>query len=761
MTTAIKKRPLFEFSVQEGWSAFIFLSIMLIIVTGSINEAGYDPELQGLVLVTLGALVGGLMLAKSRFPGILAHLFSAIYGIAWNAFVLSYRLPPTFAPREKLLEMGFRIADWVRDTVLGGQLGTDPLMFAVVMSILAWVLTYMAVWTSFRAHVLWATLLPCSITLTINLYYGPERISFFIVPFMLLALLFTARLTLYLYETEWRKHHVRFSTDMVYTFLRYGTILALVSIVMAWVIPTAATSEKVEVFFSRFSEPWERVKSEWIRLFSTLQSERIMPTYASFGGTLVLGGPVNLGNTTLMDVQASTGRYWRAAVYDTYDGSGWTYSDTQTAFADSGMPPGELLAYEARRTITQTYTIYMPETTQIFALGQPEKFSMPARVEYYEATSADGMRAVESIVHANSRFKFGNVESYMAVSTIPSADVEAMRSAGQDYPEWIGRYLQLPSVVPPRVYDLAREITAPHDNAFDKAAAIQDYLREYTYNQSIPMPPPDVQDRVDYFLFESKEGYCNYYASAMVVLARAVGIPARMAAGYTRGEYERDLGAYRVRENNSHAWVEVFLPRFGWIEFEPTASEPIIVRPRTFNDDPARPPFGDQPNWEDYLNNIPRDQEYYGSDLGSEAFAEYMARQQREQRIRTMTRVGGIVLIGVLIIAGAWWLGRRQMSEERPAQAYYEKMVKQGTWWGLAMQPAQTPNEYGYTLSAEMSNSDAAKLVERITMAYVGERFGKKNPARFQPDFAWRDLRTVLFRWGIGHRWRKLWEKKR
>jgi len=759
MTTTAKRRRAFELDVQEGWSAFIFLALMLILISGSIVEAGYDPELDGLVLIALGALLSGLLLAKSRFPGLLAHLVGTIYGIAWNAFVISYRLPPTFTPREKLLEMGFRIADWVRDTVIGGELGTDPLMFTVVMSVLVWILAYLAVWTSFRAHVLWATLLPSSVTLTLNLYYGPERINFFIVPFILLALLFTARLTLYLYEQEWRQHHVRFSTELVYTFLRYAAIVALIAIILAWVIPTAATNEKVEVFFSRFSEPWDQIKNEWIRLFSTLQSERATPVYASFGGTLTLGGPVNLSNATVMDVQASTGRYWRAAIYDTYDGRGWTYSGTRTAFLDAGTPPGELIAYEARRTITQTYTLYMPGTVQLFALGQPEKFSLPARVEYYEASSEGGTPLVESIVLAYSRARFDDVESYMAISTIPSADVEAMRAAGSDYPAWIDRYLQLPDTVTQRVYDLAQEITAPYDNPFDKATAIESYLREYKYNQAIPAPPADVQDRVDYFLFESKEGYCNYYASAMAVLARAVGIPARIAAGYTRGEYDSNSGSYRVRENNSHAWVEVFLPRFGWIEFEPTASEPVIVRPRAFDRDPGRILPADQPDWEDYLRNIPRDEDYYGSGLGAEEFAEYMARQQREQRIRNLTRVGGIVLIGMLIILFAWWLGRRQMDVEHPAQTFYEKMIRQASWWGMPMLPAQTPNEYAYALAGEIGDPEAARLIERITMAYVGERYGHKNPARFQPEFAWRDLRSMLLRWGIGYRWRKLWEK--
>ena len=104
------------------------------------------------------------------------------------------------------------------------------------------------------------------------------------------------------------------------------------------------------------------------------------------------------------------------------------------------------------------------------------------------------------------------------------------------------RYLQLPDTVPFRVRDLAAKITAAYDNPYDKAEAIEAVLRTYEYNQGIAAPPPGA-DAVDYFLYDVKQGYCDYYASAMVVMLRSVGIPARFAVGYTPGKAVPQQGA--------------------------------------------------------------------------------------------------------------------------------------------------------------------------------------------------------------------------
>ena len=202
----------------------------------------------------------------------------------------------------------------------------------------------------------------------------------------------------------------------------------------------------------------------------------------------------------------------------------------------------------------------------------------------------EGERSVSLL---RSRVNLNREGDYWVASHVSDASPERLRADKAVYPRWVAeRYLQLPDTVPFAVRDLAAKITTAYDNPYDKAEAIELVLRTYPYNQGIAAPPPGA-DAVDYFLNDVKEGYCDYYASAMVVMLRSVGIPARFAVGYTPGKEvpqqaqdESELIQYRVQENNAHAWPEVFFPSYGWVQFEPTASEPLLVRPA---DAPAAP----------------------------------------------------------------------------------------------------------------------------------------------------------------------------
>jgi transglutaminase-like putative cysteine protease len=136
----------------------------------------------------------------------------------------------------------------------------------------------------------------------------------------------------------------------------------------------------------------------------------------------------------------------------------------------------------------------------------------------------------------------------------------------------------LPRTIPARVRNLALEITDRITNPYDKAKAIERYLREnYPYDLDVPAPP-DGADVADYFLFDLQRGYCDYYATAMVVLARLNGLPARFVSGYAPGSYDAPNAQYIVRELNAHSWSEIYFPHIGWIEFEPTAALPEIER---------------------------------------------------------------------------------------------------------------------------------------------------------------------------------------
>ncbi|MBM3945725.1 MAG: transglutaminase domain-containing protein, partial [SAR202 cluster bacterium] len=167
-------------------------------------------------------------------------------------------------------------------------------------------------------------------------------------------------------------------------------------------------------------------------------------------------------------------------------------------------------------------------------------------------------------------------EVYAMVSLVSTATDEDLRHAGTGYSNTIkDHYLQLPSTLPQRVRDLALQITAGAATPLDKARAIEAYLRGpgFTYSQTIDKPP-DGADGVDYFLFETRTGYSDYFASSMTVLLRAVGVPARMAAGFAPGEINAQTGLLAVRDTDSHGWVQVYFPAYGWIDFEPTPAWP-------------------------------------------------------------------------------------------------------------------------------------------------------------------------------------------
>jgi hypothetical protein len=162
------------------------------------------------------------------------------------------------------------------------------------------------------------------------------------------------------------------------------------------------------------------------------------------------------------------------------------------------------------------------------------------------------------------------------------------------------QFLALPNSVPERVLALARDLTASEPTAYDRAAAIQKYLRKYLYTLDIPAPPAG-RDVADYFLFDLKKGYCDYYATSMVVLARAAGLPARLVVGYANGAYDSERARYVITENYAHSWAEIYFANIGWVEFEPTASQPAIPYETgnesttpLVNNSPARLSLGDR-----------------------------------------------------------------------------------------------------------------------------------------------------------------------
>ena len=261
---------------------------------------------------------------------------------------------------------------------------------------------------------------------------------------------------------------------------------------------------------------------------------------------------------------------YRGVAFDDYNGKGWEISTGDTAeklisnsmrfdtFTATNAEPGE----GPVREVAQVFRIEKDSPNIIFGAYRPETVFFPTstiKIDPYATLRAP--------------YQIPEGSAYSVISSLPNASPAQLRSAGTVYPEEIAdRYTQLPPTGLERTRALASRLTEGTTNPYDAVLKMNQYLKEtYPYDLSIP-PQMEEMDAVEYFLFEQKRGYCEQFSSSLAVMARSLGIPARVATGYAPGEYNPFTGYYDVRASDAHAWVEVYFPGYGWSTFDPTPS---------------------------------------------------------------------------------------------------------------------------------------------------------------------------------------------
>ena len=293
--------------------------------------------------------------------------------------------------------------------------------------------------------------------------------------------------------------------------------------------------------------------------------------FYGFDSDLDLSYRGGLDDSIVMYVRSPSKSYWRSNSYDFYTGQRWQQSDktlqpiearSQVYFALE-RPLGlaaDLPNPIQGQQIVQTFTIMREQPNLIFAAYRPTEIFIAAQEMTLDA--GDALRLPEPLKPNMT---------YSVVSYWQDFSPEDLRQASRQYPPQVSQvYLQLPNNILARVKKLAQDLTASFDNPYDKLRALNDHLlANYPYNLYPPPHPPGAEV-VDTFLFIDQEGVCEQYVTAMIVMARSLGIPARLAAGYGSGQYNALTGYYEVRLNNAHSWVEAYFPGYGWIPFDPT-----------------------------------------------------------------------------------------------------------------------------------------------------------------------------------------------
>lgn len=458
--------------------------------------------------------------------------------------------------------------------------------------------------------------------------------------------------------------------------------------------------------------------------------------------TGLLGGPAGTDDRIALRVDIDpvirSPVFLRGMVATTYTGRGWEPAVGDLRYHGSGDAlPGSSLAAEHLELALEIQAVGL-YTSTIFHAQDARRVDLP--VEQF-VLDAQTLTMWSDAIYGR--------QSYRVQAAIPQVDAARLSEVALSAAQWpehlhtqMQPYRQLPADLPPRVAELAAEIVAGQpDRPYDQAVAIERHLRSTGYNLEVPAPPPG-RDFVDYFLFDLQEGYCTYHSTAMVVLLRTLGIPARWVQGFVlqaQGE-----GPFALRNSDAHAWVEAYFPNYGWVTFDPTPRfAPIVRRNQTgagagLADDLLDPLMSDDWN---LAMPAPGPSPTARAQLPAPEAAAAAGRPAPP-----LLALLGVIAAGLLV--ALWQRERVCWHNPRLAvQQVFMRVSALATAFDHAPRPGETPLAYARSLAERWPEARAGLL--RLGDAYVRARYGPPGDDRalFSPREAhrvWQSLRETL-----------------
>ena len=718
----------------------LLASLLAALPAFSVVAAGWSDRLEPIPWIAIaGVVVSALVHARVRRAPLAFFLLVAIGVIAVSILYASF-LPMT-SPVERIEIFARRVFDWL-GAAFSGAAGTDNLLFAYTMGLLAWSLGMIAGTATFRYLNAWWAIIPTGAALLLNLSYAPPELLplvfiHLVASFMLLVTLNSARRV-----ARWRTEAVEYGLHQGAGFAATSAAVALLILLVAWRLPTGQVNRGVASAWENVAGPWQALQTNFDRMFASLNPSPLSGRGLTVAQTMAPRGSFELGNEPVMRVSGREPAYWRAATYDRYTGRVMAGSATTSIRLDRGQAiEGSLANDDGRRFTQYSVTVLAPSTSVIYAPDSPVNISVPTVYDYRADVKDFGILRPVAPVREQQR--------YSVLASVSSASMAELRQAGTIYPAWTRSYVQLPPGLPAAVQQEAWRIVGDATNAYDAASRIEQHLRGFKYSTHVPVPPAN-RDWVSFLLFESKEGYCDYYATAMTVMLRAVGIPARVASGYVTGDWEPATQSYLVSENHAHTWTEVYFPGYGWITFEPSANRqapPRLERPLTPVDpDELRSLFDNEDLERDFLDDEELD---IGGTL---ALPPQTAAQTGPSPLLIAAGILlALLLVGGLALAVLWFYGISGL----PAFARpYAQVVRLATWSGAGPRPGQTPYEFTEALARTVP--PAGSSLRAVSDAYVAGTYGREQfdaSAVARVRAAGSEALRILFRLLAVSRW--------
>jgi transglutaminase-like putative cysteine protease len=743
---------------REGWLALALLVVMLLSVGWSVQRTGWIDQTEYLVPIALYAVALGALLGLTRLSVAIVVPISALAGTVLLLWAIGGEYYPEASQVDRLLFLRGEALDWVRSLVDRGfaaQLVPYALGFGVVM----WVTGFMAGYAVYRHHRVLDAILLVGAALIGNMSATIADLFGYLVLFMLAALLLWLRAALVGREEGWQRRRVNENAEVPAAIMRSGVLFIAGSIALAWVLTTVAVAAPLTAVWNNLDGVWRDARDRLDAVFGGLSNPEARISGATFGNGFAIDGSFVSSESPVLTIAAPRNFYLRTATYDRYTGNGFVRSSAE----ERRVPAGELLfpEYTPEQPIVvdafdrETVSIVHLKSTggAIFTPGYPIQVSVPSIVlETGGQPMAGGLESASSVPSGTG---------YVVTALVSRATKAQLGAAGQDYPPEIAEtYLDLPAGVTTRTRELAIEIvtSAGAETPYEMAEALADFLRtdeRFQYRTTAPTPSSPDADIVDFFLFDAENGrigYCEYYATAMAVMARALGLPSRVAVGYAPGEPQstagpdRESNVYLVRDGNAHAWAEVYFPGYGWERFEATKTIAPVTRLAGEAPGPGASP-GALPTFPPRLDpddrgNISQLESFAPAPDG---FGPNDAGPPPETRGGNLLLIAGIVAAVLLVAAWRLRRSRRRLRFLAPGERQWVRLALAADRAGVSQRPNETIYEYAAWLEEQIpQHRPAIRTIAdgKVWQSYSGRSISGQALARIEA--AWRRLQLPM-----------------
>ncbi len=739
-----------------GWLSLGLLVVMALALSWSVQGAAWLEQMDYVVPVSLWAIGAGALLGWLRWSILATLPLAALLGTGVVIWTVGGEYHAGLDQAGRAFALRAEAVDWTA-TVLETGYPTQMSPYAIGLGTLAWATAFMAAYAVYRHHRALDAILLLGIALLVNMSATFTDLFGHLLLFVSAALLLWLRAALAEREGGWRRRRVNEEGEVPAAIMRSGILFAAGSIGLAWILTGVAIAAPLTGAWRSLDGVWTGVQDSFEGVFGSLENPQSRISGSSFGGSFRVFGEWSSNESEAVALFASRPLYLRTTTYDVYTGRGWSRSDGETREVAAGEPlfgvPTPERPTVAAAVRVEDIGIEMRQSIgrNLFTAGSPLTVYAPTVV--YEPGGQPVLGGIESAS------PLGSGEAYELTVAISQATEVQLGSAGVDYPEAVRRLYLDDTGVTERVADLAREITANARNPYEQAKALARFLTgpEFTYATTGPVVPPN-GDLVDTFLFaeDGRVGYCQYYASAMALMARSLGLPARVAVGFAPGE-EIEPNVYLQREANSHAWAEIYFPGYGWEIFEATKSiDSQFTRPRGADSDnpgpvgPGIDPLLMIDDWrnlgENPLGALPSPNLVDGAIDPDTDEIPLPGRSDDDE-----ARTGNALVVALILLAifVAFWLRLRHVEGKwrlLPAgDRAWRRLTAAADRAGIGPRPSETIYEYAGWLEDQLpAHGEPIRVVAdgRVWESYSGRRLALPAAARLEA--AWARLRMPL-----------------